>query len=202
VVKLAKESGCCFLLALLGILFTGCGSERTSVDKLGGGYEEVALTRTSFSEPESHQISIQYKNSGGKSIMIWPSLESKVFIHADIAVFVALLGSRDSRFFAVKAPHQLMDITDEVLWRWSKESGPNFVEALKVASAATLNQEADKVDFRFAFWANETWPREFILDWAQISDIMHEVKEKGVVRKDRVWHTTYIQKEFKPEVQQ
>jgi hypothetical protein len=28
---------------------------------------------------------------------------------------------------------------------------------------------------------------------------MREVKEKGVVRKDRVWGTSYIKKEFKPE---
>jgi uncharacterized protein YlbG (UPF0298 family) len=39
------------------------------------------------------------------------------------------------------------------------------------------------------------------MDWNQISDVMREVKEKGVVRKDRVWGTSYIEKEFKPEVQ-
>jgi hypothetical protein len=39
------------------------------------------------------------------------------------------------------------------------------------------------------------------LDWNQIFDIMHEVKEKGVEHKDRVWGTSYIEKEFKPETQ-
>jgi len=39
------------------------------------------------------------------------------------------------------------------------------------------------------------------ISWDQLSVIMREVKEKGVVRKDRVWGTSYIEKEFKPEVQ-
>jgi hypothetical protein len=39
------------------------------------------------------------------------------------------------------------------------------------------------------------------LDWNQLFDIMREAKEKGVVKKDRVWGTSYIEKEFKPEQQ-
>ena len=39
------------------------------------------------------------------------------------------------------------------------------------------------------------------MDWNQIFDVMREVKEKGVIHKDLRWGTTYIEKEFKPEVQ-
>ena len=42
---------------------------------------------------------------------------------------------------------------------------------------------------------------QFHLDWNLVPDIMREVKGKGVVRKDRVQGTSYIEKEFKPEVQ-
>jgi hypothetical protein len=39
------------------------------------------------------------------------------------------------------------------------------------------------------------------LDWNQISDVMREVKETGVLRKERIRGTKYLEKEFKPEVQ-
>ena len=105
------------------------------------------------------------------------------------------------RLFAVRAPELPLDITDEVLWQWSKKTGVDFEKALKIASVVTLNKKEDQLEIRFAFWNNDDWPRLFLLDWNQISDIMREVKEKGVVRKDRVWGTSYIEKEFKPEVQ-
>jgi hypothetical protein len=70
-----------------------------------------------------------------------------------------------------------------------------------VAGAVTLQQNGDRIELLFSFWANKTWPREFILDWAQISDIMHEVKAKGVQRKDAELGVSYLAKEFKPEVQ-
>jgi uncharacterized protein YlbG (UPF0298 family) len=50
--------------------------------------------------------------------------------------------------------------------------------------------------------SREDWPETIIsLDWNQIADIMREVKEKGVVKKDRVCGYSYIEIEYKPEVQ-
>lgn len=60
-----------------------------------------------------------------------------------------------------------------------------------------LKEQNDKVDFDFEFFDQ---PEAIItLNWNQIADIMREVKEKGVVRKDLRWGTSYIEKEFKPE---
>jgi hypothetical protein len=188
---------CLFTLAILCVSLTGCVSSR--VEPLGNGYEEVVYTRTSISEPEATRISLQYRK-GWHTVVIWPSMEGCI-IKNDIAVFIGLMGNHESKLFAVKAPGPLLDITDEVLGRWSKESGKDFVEALKVASISHFQERGDALEFHFTFWARNDWPRVVILNWDQISDVMREVKEKGVVRKDLRWGTTYIQKEFKPEVQ-
>ena len=47
--------------------------------------------------------------------------------------------------------------------------------------------------------AKKDWPDKTTiqLDWREVSDIMREVKEKGVVHKDLRWGTTYIEREFK-----
>jgi hypothetical protein len=188
-----------FFLVILCTNLTGCGTI-PSYEELGNGYVEATYTRTSFSEPSAHRISLQYRK-GWHTVVIWPSLESSVFVNDDVAVFIGLMGNKETRLFAVKMPNPPMDITDEVLWRWSKESGKGFADALKVSGAGTLGKKGYMLEFHFTFWAREDWPRTVNLGWSQISDIMREVKEKGVERKDRVWGTSYIEKEFKPTVQ-
>jgi hypothetical protein len=72
---------------------------------------------------------------------------------------------------------------------------------LKIASIVSVDEKGSQLNIRFAFWNNNDWPRLVTLDWNQISAIMSEVKGKGVVRKDRVLGTSYIEREFKSEVQ-
>ena len=63
----------------------------------------------------------------------------------------------------------------------------------------TPHQKGDEVEFTFSIDWNKGATNT--LNWNQISDIMREVKEKGVVKKDRVWGTKYIEIEYKPEIQ-
>ena len=178
------------------------------MESLSNGYEEVTYTQNSISEPSAHQISLQYRNTEGKRVMIWPSLDGvNEVIKGDLAVFVAkkafeppLSGeplATDSRLFAVKASELPLDITDEVLWRWSKQSGENFVKIVKIAIVYPKEKD-NGIEFHFVRGISDL---NIFMSWNQISDIMREVIEKGVVRKDRVWGTSYIEKEFKPEVQ-
>jgi hypothetical protein len=209
-VKLNNKLVCRFLLAILCASLTGCGTV-SRVEQLGHGYEEVAYTHTSITmEPESTQITLQYRKPNGGQVVIWPSVLGCT-IKNDVAVFEAKAAAKqpdpnnsrstDSRLFAVKAPSPPLDITDEVLWRWSKESGADFAKALKTASIAFWKEKDNMVELHFATWPPNLPDIVVRLDWNQISDIMREVKEKGVVRKDRVWGTSYIEKEFQPEVQ-
>jgi hypothetical protein len=196
-----------FLLAFLCVSLTGCGTI-SRVERLGTGYEVVAYTRHSFSEPEATQITLQYRK-GWHTVVIWPSLDGvREVKHNDVVVFVGEAAFKqldpgkphatDSRLFAVKAPEPPLDITDEILWRWSKESGEDFAAIMKKASIVYPQEKDNGIEFPFARGGPDL---NIFMSWDQISNVMREVKKKGVVRKDRVWDTSYIEKEFKPEVQ-
>ena len=195
--KLDKKIVCHLLLVILCMGLTGCGSI-SRVEPLSSGYEVVSYTRHSFSEPEATQITLQYRKPSGGRIVVWPSVETGPIIKGNVAIIIGLMGNHQTRVFAVEAPSLPLDITDEVLALGAKERGKILSQIPKSATIATL-KETSGINFGVAFvdWTD----RDVKLTWNQLSDIMHEVKEKGVVRKDRVWGTSYIEKEFKPEVQ-
>jgi len=205
------------LLAVAGILsFTGCGSISNS-EPLSGGYEEVTYTRNSLSEPSAHQITLQYRDSNGVRVMIWPS-ETGAVIHNDVAVFVAEKTSETpnpdnrrattERLFAVRAPNLPLDITDQVLQQYCTETGLAFTNFVK-DSFASLNKTDNALEIPFGILSRgERGPgtinihgTTMTLSWHDIKAIMQDVSATGTIRKDRVWHTSYIEKDFKPEVQ-
>jgi len=130
--------------------------------------------------------------------MVWPSVEAGPIIKGNVAIIIALMGNHQTRLFAVEAPSLPLDITDEVLTLGAKERGKILSQIPKSATIATL-KETSGINFGVAFvdWTD----RDAKLSWNQITDIMREVKEKGIERKDLRWGTSYIEKEFKPEVQ-
>ena len=102
------------------------------------------------------------------------------------------------RIFVVKSPELPMDITGEVIQRWAKEAGQDTTN-INPDTIVHLNEKDHEVEFSFTTdIAGSRQGVVYKLTWPQISDIMREVKEKGAVRKDRVWGTSYIEKEFKP----
>src|SRR5882757_6424181 len=132
----------CISSAVLCAWLTGCASV-SSVESLGGGYEEVTYTRTSISEENANQITFQYRNSQGRLTMIWPSVRS-YRIRNDIAVFVGdeAYEQPDSddpqatrpRLFVVRSPDLPLDVSKEILWRQAKQSGGDLAKLLKEQS--------------------------------------------------------------------
>ena len=91
-----------------------------------------------------------------------------------------------------------LDITDEILWRWSKASGKDFTQTLQQFSLASPTERNGRLELHLVF-ANydRDWPDTVIqLDWSHVSDIIREVKERGTVHQDARWHTPYLEKEF------
>jgi hypothetical protein len=139
--------------------------------------------------------------------LIWPSLYGvNEVVKGDLAIFVGdkAYVSPDPndprgtkpRLFAVRSPALPLDITDEVLWRWSKASGKDFAKAVQLFSMVTPEERNGRLELQLEFWTEEKdWPdtTTFQLDWNQVFDIVREVKENGVVRKDLRWGTPYIE---------
>ena len=99
------------------------------------------------------------------------------------------------RIFAVKAPEPPLDITSEVIRIWCKESHYDYAAALARASIANTEEKADALEFTFAVFRGEDWPNTVVrVSWLGISEIMREVKEHGVVRKDHRYGTKYVEK--------
>jgi hypothetical protein len=181
----------------------GCGIPQTHDEPLGGGYEEVTYTRSFISEPQAHRITLQYRNPDGGRVVIWPSMNGPI-VKGDLAVFVANMGYEQptpdhphvtsTRLFAVKAPEPPLDITGEVLWRWSKQSGENFAKAFGGADIVRVEEKSNAFVLHFARGIDPDLNIDS--DWNQLADIMREVKEKGIVRTDPVWGTAYAEKRF------
>jgi len=212
--KLIKNPIVHFSLAMLCAGLAGCMTPNP-VAPLGSGYEEKGHPNRSSPAPADTRVSFQYRAPDGKITPIWPSLYGVgEVIKGDVAIFVGdkayVQPDADNprgtkpRLFAVRSPALPLDITDEVLWRWSKTTGKDFAKAVQRFSLATPAEKNGQLELQLEFWTEEKdWPdtSTLQLDWNQVSDIMREVKEKGVVRKDLRWGTSYIEKEFQPEVQ-
>ncbi len=192
--------------ALLCIGLAGCSTPPV-VQHLSSGYGEVTHPRKSADSPADTRVSFEYREPDGKTILIWPSLYGVgEVIKGDVAIFVGdkAYVSSDAddprgtkpRLFAVQAPGLPLDITDEVLWYWSKASGKNFEKAVQLFNLATPAEKGDKLEVQLEFWmGGNGWPENATLqlDWNQVSDIMRTVKEKGTMHKDLRWGTSYIE---------
>jgi hypothetical protein len=192
----------CILLAITSGGMIGCATR--DIEPLAGGYEEVTHTHGSLlAEPSSHRLSLQYKKPSGGRVVIWPSLYgASPIVKNGVAIFTGDVGHRMApnnrlgtipRLFAIRVSGVPLDITDEVLWRWSNKTGYDF-KKLMDSEIAHPREKGNIIECCFVVTAHEV---VFInLDWDQIQDIMKEVKDKGFVRKERIWGTTYIEKTF------
>jgi hypothetical protein len=204
--KLNNKLVCyCSLVILCGGL-AGCVSPGM-VTPLGSGYEEKGHPNRFATAPADVRVSFQYRAPDGKTTLIWPSLYGVgEVIKGDVAIFVGdkAYVQPDSddprgtkpRLFAVRSPALPLDITDEILWQWSKASEKDFGKALDWFSMVTPAEKSGQLELQLEFWTDEKdWPDKTTiqLDWNRVSDIMREVKEKGVTHKDLRWGTPYVE---------
>ena len=198
-------------LAAFCLSLAGCASHHSTAP-LGDGYQEVNHTQHSFlPDPKPSRTSLEYKNSDGKTITVWPSLYCfNEVVRDDLAIFVAdkaymTDGDRSlrPRLFAVKSPAPPLDITDEVLWRWSKANGKDLVKTFNQFSAVIPSERNGQLAVHLEFsqggyLTDEDWPDtgDLQLSWPQVEEIMDKVQKKGVPQEDLRWHTPYIGEKF------
>jgi len=192
-----------FSLAMLCLGLAGCSSPHP-VAPLSGGYEEESHPGKSGDT----RVAFQYRAPDGKITPIWPALYGVAeVIHGDVAIFVGEKAyvspdpddprGTKPRLFAVRSPALPLDISDAVLWRWSKAAAKDFAKTLDQFSMVTPTEKNGQLQLQLEFWTEEKdWPDKTTvqLDWNQVSDIMREVMEKGTLHKDPRWSTPYIEK--------
>jgi hypothetical protein len=190
-------------LLLSGLI--GCKTH-PEIQTLSGGYEEITHPNVSRDSSEQARVSLNYRGQDDRMLLIWPSLfASDEIIKGDVAIFVgdeAYVSSDPDdprgtkpRVFMVKAPGPPLDVTDQVLWHWAKESGMDFDKAVRLFNLAALVNQGDKVEVQLEFYVNENgWPDNgtLQLDWNQIAEIMRTVQAKGTPRKDPRWGAPFI----------
>lgn len=200
-------------LALAVLAGTGCKTH-TTVLPLSDGYEEVSHPHhTLIDDPEPPRISLQHRDRDGTLTHIWPSLYGidDDVIRGDLAIFVAekayVEPDRETRprLFGVRSPELPSDLTDEVLWRWTKANGKDFGKALGRLTQIIPVEKNGGLEMRFQFWSNpefgkepEDWPDNSTLQlsWEQVEEILRAVKAKGVIEKDLRWHSRYIGEKY------
>jgi len=210
--KLFQVSPSRIVLGLLCLGLTGC---KTQTALVGNGYEKVTHPTSPLSfEPETPRISFQFREASGKTILIWPDIYGGDCVVQDgLAVFLGNKAYIDSdgkairpRLFAVKAPELPTDITDDVLWRWSKATGKDFMEAENRFNLAAVTQQNHRLELHLEFLPGGMltdggdWPDagELPLDWKQVAAILRAEKSLGAVQKDLRWHTPYINLKVSP----
>lgn len=211
--KLSRQFAVSTAAALLCIAGAGCQTHKT-VTTLGNGYEEVWHPyHTWMDEPPPPRVSLQHRDAAGDVTPIWPSLYgADLVIKGDLALFVAEKAYVEPervthpRLFAVRTPELPLDITDEVLWRWSKASGKDFAKTRDKFAGIMPEEKNGGVELRLEFWSEnplatvreETWPDQssLQLDWPQVEEIIHAVKTKGMVENDLRWHAKYVGEKF------
>jgi hypothetical protein len=199
-------------LPVLCLGLAGCQTQKSTAP-VGGGYSEVTRTKRAFlDEPELPRISLEHRGADGKTILVWPALYgASEVIKGELAIFVGDKAFVEPekvthpRLFAVTPPGLPLDITDEVLWRWSKMNGKKFAAAMEKFSTVVPEEKNGKLELHLEFWSDDKlvseekdWPEQsdLQLEWSQVSEIMRAVKTKGVEQKDLRWHTPYIGEKF------
>jgi hypothetical protein len=204
------------LATIACINLTGCVSLPSYEDK-GDRYAEANYVRPGLWEPSGGHFELchTYPTSLWHS-SIWPDTFG-IRVTNEVAVFIANKtdyppdpGDRDrtdQRVFAVRWPEMPMDITDEVLWRCAQQPGPQLYATPGHSLVGDIGNphlcffpliETNGV---LEFYVGGLNPGQTVhLDWELVPDIMREVKEKGVVRKDPVEHTSYIEKVFESQI--
>ena len=180
------------LLPLVCVSVAACESE--SVDPLPNNYEVITHSGS------SDQIELDYRSVYDQSV-IWPDI-TVALPKNDLVLFSGYTSSRrmrahdtknmDLRIFVVHAPQPPLDITNEVLWHQSQDSGQDFTDLLKTVRFASLEEVNDAVMFHF----EGASALNVKMTWNQVADIMRDVQRHGVVHKDPTSGATYIVKDL------
>lgn len=186
--------------SLLGV--TGCHTPRGQESPLGHNYAEVAYPRRG-EDADFARVALEFRPPGGPKQTVWSQLYGvDEVILDDLAVFVGDVsthrrGSTQPRLFLVKAPQVPVDVTDEMLWRWSRANHRSPDQALQHYSLVTPVRVGAELELRFDFWTDEgenDWPEHGVLRLpvGEMPEILRAAQKRAHPEKEPTWHTDYL----------
>ena len=88
------------------------------------------------------------------------------------------------RLFAVRSPALPLDITDAVLWRWSKASGKDFAKAVQLFSLVTPAEKDGRLELQLEFLTEEKdWPDKTRCSTGLGQVVGHHARNEGERRR-------------------
>ena len=157
---------------------------------------------------------LQYRDSAGKMAVVWPYLSSAspaVQIANNLAVLIGGKAERyddgverlTERLIAFESPTgPPMDITDQVLNRWCRETGVQFTNVIK-DSFVSLNRTNNLLQIDFGIVKRnlrgsgsvDAADGTAIFSWSDIKAITQDVKKTGHLHKEKWSGIEYLQKD-------
>jgi hypothetical protein len=177
----------------------------------GEGYGIVARTYHRDMLHTYNDVEVDYWDKEGKRTLIWPTLADRlVQIGTDGAMFHGHLingpshpyaGQRGPiRFFAVRQKGPVVDITDDIVYLWTKASGTNFSEAIRNGRQRIGNVEQRGEFFRIHIGIMGDGGGTLEITKDQLFDLIREAKEKGKPMKDPGTGTPYLKRDLEAEL--
>lgn len=206
------------LSGFLFCLLVGCSSGSSHRDSedfnpLENGFGFVQHSKKTYPMHSAVWAGFVYQGSNGTRVAVWPYIDEieKIQITNNLAVLVG--GKAElyedgrerlrQRLIAFEAPAgPPMDITDQVLQKYSAESGVELTNIIKDTFVyLTKSNAALKIDFsiinigeRGPGTKNMHHGTEMI-SWRDIEAIMQDIKKTGTLKKEKWSGTEYLQKE-------
>jgi hypothetical protein len=199
------------------VLFSGYASESTNnFIPLENGFGYGQHSYESYPMHTAIWSGLQYQDSTGKKTDVWPYISAiwgpAVQITNNIVVLVGgkaeiyEIDGRErlrDRLIAFQAPSgPPLDITDQVLKKYSSESGIAFTNIVKDSFHSLLKTNgALQIDFVIlkrdlrGVGSIDADGGTAIISWHDIETIMQDVKKNGKLKKEKWSGTEYLQKD-------
>jgi hypothetical protein len=148
-----RWSWCCcrqlliFATSSIFVLGQGCEDKKSEFKPLSGGFGVMAQWVGIDSGPRAE---LYYKTNNSKPVLIWPFLDGEMYYTNDLFFFEGFLRDEEGkitiqRYFAAQAPGPAIDISDDLLKRFTESNGLDLGIARKKYSPWKAEKVADGI---------------------------------------------------------
>jgi hypothetical protein len=174
----------------------GCRHKESDFKPISDGFGVVGKWIGIDSGPSA---ALYYRTNGSKPVLIWPFLTGEMCYTNDLFFFVGSIRDKDGtitidRYFAVKAPGPALDVSDDLLKCFADAHGWEFKDVKKVYGPLQLIRQANGIEVHFLGPYQQ--PNTLLVNWEQVSNIIHQVKQTGKQHAVDNPHVIYLKNDY------